>query len=76
MSPLTMDSTSTMVQAMKHRPSDSPAIVLKDYLNRMPDRTFRYSYVFHGIQGCELPTQMRADTCNNYEYDLLVNVRQ
>ena len=50
-------------------PELRPEDVVTAYLERVPDRSYQGSCVYHGPQGCTLPRAMRSDTCNNYFCD-------
>jgi hypothetical protein len=44
----------------------SAEAVVKKYLDRIPQASYRDSCIFHGKKGCTLDRSMRSDTCNNY----------
>lgn len=43
------------------------------YASRLPDRHVRDSCVYHGRSGCELPREMRAEICNRFVCEGLVD---
>ena len=48
--------------------------IISDYLGRIPDDSYEDSCVFHGRQGCVLPTRLRSETCNWYLCDSLIEL--
>lgn len=59
-------SVDTIRRYMARHPRLSPQQVLAEYLDRVPDRTFRGSCIYHGATGCGLRREMRSETCNNF----------
>jgi hypothetical protein len=49
--------------------------VLKAYLSRLPDATYRGSCVYHGSDGCGLSREMRSSVCNTYYCDGMQELR-
>jgi len=43
-----------------------PREVLQTYLNKLPQKSYRGSCVYHTAQGCALPRSMRSSVCNDY----------
>lgn len=66
----------TVRRFMAGSPTLRPRDVLRVYLAHVPLRTFRYSCVYHGEQGCALPRVMRADICNTFECAGLQQLRR
>jgi len=48
------------------KPDVSDRVLLKLYLDRVPQLAYRDSCIFHGRQGCTLDRSLRADVCNTY----------
>jgi hypothetical protein len=48
----------------------SPGILLEDviraYLDRIPEASYEGSCIYHTDKGCNLPSEMRSDTCNDF----------
>ena len=40
--------------------------VIRAYVRRLPQQSYRDSCVFHSSSGCSLPRDMRSDTCENF----------
>ncbi len=40
--------------------------LLRRYLSRLPEQSYRGSCIFHGVRGCSLPRQMRSSVCQDY----------
>ncbi len=51
------------------RPSATGASIADAYLEALPGRSYSGSCVFHGISGCALPREMRAEICNAFLCD-------
>lgn len=47
-------------------PEHSASEVVDAYINRVGDRAYQDSCLYHGPAGCTLPREMRSDTCNNF----------
>jgi hypothetical protein len=47
-------------------PPASPAAAVAAYMERLPERSYEGSCVFHARDGCALPRRMRSDVCNGY----------
>lgn len=56
-------------------PDASAEEIINAYLDRLPGRSMERSCVFHGEQGCQLPTAMRSDICNRYLCPSLHQIR-
>ena len=41
-------------------------VVLRLYLERVPEVGYEGSCIFHGKQGCTLDRSLRSDVCNSY----------
>jgi hypothetical protein len=50
-----------------------PREILDDYLSHVPHKTYPGSCVYHARDGCALPRDLRADMCNRYFCDELVD---
>jgi hypothetical protein len=57
----------TTLRAQRRRePGVSPAVLLRRYWKRIPDRSYRHSCIFHTDTGCALPRSMRSSICNGH----------
>ena len=45
---------------------NSPLRPWSIYLGKLGGTTYRGSCIYHGAAGCELPREMRSDTCNGF----------
>lgn len=59
-------SPDTIRRFMALHPAMRPRDVLRAYLDRLAPKTQQGSCINHTAQGCALPREMRADTCNHY----------
>jgi hypothetical protein len=50
---------------MSQNPGIRPRDVLEAYVDRLPNKSFQDSCVFHTAGGCALPRSMRSHLCNN-----------
>ncbi|MGI3170991.1 hypothetical protein ACRARG_17700 [Pseudooceanicola sp. C21-150M6] len=48
-------------------PGCTPSEILTAYLSRLPQEAVVNSCLFHGVEGCTLPREMRSQTCNSFE---------
>lgn len=39
---------------------------MAEYMARIPEESFEYSCIFHGLKGCSLTREQRSSTCNTY----------
>lgn len=53
-----------------------PARMYRDYLRRLPARSYEGACSFQGQLGCALPRRMRAHICNSWECDDLGSLRR
>ena len=47
-------------------PGSTTADAIASYINRLPAEHVRYGCLFQTAQGCTIPRELRADTCNHY----------
>jgi hypothetical protein len=66
----------TIRRYMAEHPDQRPCDVLAAYLGRVGNRTFAGSCVFHQPGGCNLPREMRSDTCNRHFCPGLIEFQQ
>ena len=53
-------------EIFRERPDATPEKIVAEYMARIPEESFEYSCIFHGLKGCSLTREQRSDTCNNY----------
>jgi len=56
-------------------PGSSLQDAMDSYLQRLPARHVRHACVYQGAEGCVLPREDRADICNSYACDPLLQVQ-
>jgi hypothetical protein len=56
----------TMARVRQQRPELDARQVLRLYADRVPERGYDHSCLFHGERGCTLDRSLRSDVCNNY----------
>ena len=56
----------TLARVRLARPDITERALLRLYLDRVPQVSYRDSCIFHGRHGCTLDRSMRADVCNTY----------
>lgn len=39
---------------------------IEDYMSRIPEQAYEDSCVYHGVEGCVLPREIRSSTCNRF----------
>ena len=61
--------------SMARHPGMAFRDVLKAYLSKLPDATFKGSCVYHGSNGCGLPREMRSSVCNTFYCDGMKKLR-
>jgi hypothetical protein len=66
----------TIRRYVSQHPGQRPRDVLAAYLDRVGNKTFEGSCIFHQPGGCNLPPAMRSDTCNRYFCQGLTEFRQ
>jgi hypothetical protein len=66
----------TIRRYMAQHPDQRPRDVLAAYLGRVGNKTFAGSCIFHQPGGCNLPREMRSDTCNQYFCPGLIEFQQ
>ena len=57
------------------QPSLDPAAMLAQYADHLPERHYRGSCVYHGLNGCHLPRDLRSNLCNRYVCGGLTQLR-
>jgi hypothetical protein len=50
--------------------------VLANYLRHLGDHSIEGSCIFHQVDGCGLPRELRSDTCNRFYCAGLVEYRE
>jgi len=53
-------------EIFRERPDATPEGIVAEYMARIPEESFEYSCIFHGLNGCSLTREQRSVTCNNY----------
>lgn len=66
----------TLLRYMHQHPELQQRQVLEEYLSYLPKKTYEDSCVYHTEFGCALPRDMRAETCNSFACDGLVEIRE
>lgn len=66
----------TLYRFMQSENVHSPAMVMEEYLGRLPEKSVAGSCLFHTQSGCALTREMRSDVCNGYLCDNLKNFNQ
>lgn len=56
----------TLQRLRVQQPALTPHDCLELYLAALPERSVVGSCVYHGVQGCALPRELRSDICNDY----------
>ncbi len=56
----------TLQRYMAAHPDQSPGKVLANYMRHIGDETCTGSCVYHRVDGCSLPREMRAAICNEF----------
>ena len=57
------------------RPGDSPAVIYRDYIRRIPEKSMQDACLYQGEQGCVLPRDMRSYVCNSFECEDRLNLK-
>lgn len=65
-----------LVAYMHRHPDRRPRHVLKDYLDRLPNKAYEDSCFYHTETGCVLPREMRAAICNQFYCEELRDVQR
>ena len=68
-------SAETMQQFMDLHPELRPRDVMAAYLAHVPTRSYRGSCLFHSETGCNLPRELRSNTCNDFYCDGLKQLK-
>lgn len=55
-------------------PDATPESMIETLFAHLPDRHIQYSCVFHGVFGCTLPRDLRANMCNGYKCEWLLKI--
>lgn len=58
--------SATLLNYMRLNPQHRPRHVFEAYLERIPNKSFADSCIYHTHTGCNLPRQMRSDICNQF----------
>ncbi len=53
-------------EIFRERPDATPEGIVAEYMARIPEESFEYSCIFHGLNGCNLTREQRSVTCNSY----------
>lgn len=56
----------TLARVLAASPGMSLEDVVRTYLDRVPEESYEGSCIYHGVKGCNLPGEMRSDTCNDF----------
>jgi hypothetical protein len=56
----------TIARVLAASPQMSLEDVFRAYLDRVPRESYARSCIYHAEKGCNLPTDMRSDTCNAF----------
>ena len=56
----------TVRRYLASHPIMSPRAIEREYARRIPKVTVKDSCIYHGMRGCTLPREMRAEICNTY----------
>lgn len=56
----------TIARVLAASPQMSLDDVFRAYLDRVPRESYVRSCIYHAEKGCNLPTEMRSDTCNAF----------
>jgi hypothetical protein len=56
------------------RPGLSDTALIRAYVSAIPDRGVIGSCVFHGARGCTLQRDLRAELCNSYYCNGLLDI--
>lgn len=59
-------SVETLLRYGRSNPQYRPRHVLAAYLDRIPEKSYADSCIYHTQSGCNLPREMRSDTCNQF----------
>ena len=57
-------------------PDAEPESIVQVYLKRVPALAHQDSCIFHAVNGCSLPRELRADLCNGFECNGLLSIRE
>jgi hypothetical protein len=66
----------TLLRYMHQHPELQQHQVLEKYLSCLPKKTYEDSCVYHTEFGCALSRDMRAETCNSFACDGLIEIRE
>jgi hypothetical protein len=66
----------TLLHYMHQHPEMHERQVLEKYLSYLPEKTYEGSCVYHTEVGCVLPHDMRAEACNSFACDGLVEIEK
>jgi hypothetical protein len=56
----------TLARYVSSMPGMSLEDALRAYLDRVPEASYEASCIYHTEKGCNLPGEMRSDTCNDF----------
>ena len=59
----------------REQPSLDAAAMVAQYADHLPARHYRGSCVYHGLDGCHLPRDLRSNLCNRYVCGGLTQLR-
>ena len=64
-----------MRRFIRQHPDLNAEQVVNSYVSCLPDQSLLDSCIFHTDKGCNMPREMRADTCNQFICDSLREIR-
>lgn len=56
----------TLSRVSRAAPEKSLEDIVRAYLDCVPETSYAGSCIYHGEKGCNLPGEMRSDTCNDF----------
>jgi hypothetical protein len=66
----------TLLRYMHQHPELQQHQVLEEYLSCLSKKTYEDSCIYHTKFGCALPRDMRAETCNSFACEGLVEIKK
>jgi hypothetical protein len=66
----------TFLRCMHQHPEIQQYQILEEYLSCLPKKTYEDSCVYHAEFGCALPRHLRAEACDSFACDGLVEIEK